>query len=56
MKTVFDPKLKAIPSLDETDVIRTINHTDELYESERDIPRMAAVEYLNDQARKYRSF
>ncbi len=48
MKTLFDSKLKAILSLDDSDVIRAINHKDELYESSDDTPRIAAVEYLTE--------
>ncbi len=48
MKTVFDPRLKAMLSLDDSEVVRGINHTGELYESEKDTPRIAALEYLND--------
>ncbi len=48
MKTVFDPKLKAILTLDDSQVVRGINHTDELYGSEKNTPKVAAVDYLKD--------
>ena len=49
MKVKFDSRLKANLSVDENGVVRGINHCiAELYSTESDIPRLAALEYLRD--------
>ncbi|MBC7774158.1 MAG: hypothetical protein H7246_01865 [Phycisphaerae bacterium] len=46
MKIQFDPALKANLSLDHSNVVRDINHFEEFYLSESEVPRVSAIEYL----------
>lgn len=54
MITIYDPILKAYVSLDEGERVRQIRYSHELWESEQDIPRLSAAEYLNAMAETLR--
>lgn len=50
MKEVYDPKLKARMSVDESGQVRAISHSQEYWEAEQEDPVEAAVAYLRDVA------
>ena len=50
MKTTYDPTSKAFVSVDETNKVRHIRHSQELWLSEDNIPRVSAEAYLHEWA------
>lgn len=51
MKTRFDPQIKANIVTDEHNVVRMVHHAEQYWESEQDLPREAAVDYLHAMCR-----
>jgi hypothetical protein len=46
MPEIYDPKLKARLTVDESDRVRSLDHVDEYWESPEATPRETAIAYL----------